>query len=116
MWWFNLQIYGKGGEIVNITFAKKLQAINHLIIIISPSKLTAVQSQPGNWLWIKLTDAEIKRQVNRIKENKAKADASHQSWREILRGYIYRAGWSQKDFTQYTLLSETVYKRITGKQ
>lgn len=45
-----------------------------------------------------------------------KADASHQSWREILRGYIYRAGWSQKDFTQYTLLSETVYKRITGKQ
>ena len=116
MWWFNLQIYGKGGEIVNITFAKKLQAINHLIIIISPSKLTAVQSQPGNWLWIKLTDAEIKRQVNRIKENKAKADASHQSWREILRGYIYRAGWSQKDFTQYTLLSETVYKRITGNQ
>ena len=64
---------------------------------------------------IKLTDAEIKRQVNRIKENKAKADANQQSWRDILRGYIYRAEWSQKDFVQHTLLSETVYKRIMGK-
>ena len=63
-----------------------------------------------------MTDAEIKRQVKRIKEKKAQADASHQSWREILRGYIFRAGWGQKDFAQYTLLSETVYKRIMGKQ
>lgn len=61
-----------------------------------------------------MTDAEIKRQVNRIKENKAKADANQQSWRDILRGYIYRAEWGQKDFVQHTLLSETVYKRIMG--
>lgn len=62
-----------------------------------------------------MTDAEIKRHVNRIKENKAKVDANQQSWRDILRGYIYQAGWSQKDFVQHTLLSETVYKRIVGK-
>ena len=63
---------------------------------------------------IKLTDAEIKRHVNRIKENKAKADTNQQSWRDILRGYIYRADWSKTDFIQNTLLSETVYKRLMG--
>ena len=61
-----------------------------------------------------MTDAEIKRHVNRIKENKAKADTNQQSWRDILRGYIYRADWSKTDFIQNTLLSETVYKRLMG--
>lgn len=65
---------------------------------------------------IKLTDAEIKRQVNRIKENKAKADANQQSWRDILRGYIYRAEWGQKDFIEQTSLSKTVYRRLMGKE